>query len=72
MGALQNATTFTVVEFLLPNISQNFHIGGAYRKASNKRLASNESRPLIDAGCTGTLNLKNASNYIPLINACLQ
>ena len=43
-----------------------------YHKTSNKRLASNKSRPLIGAGCTVTLNLKNASNYIPLINACLQ
>ncbi len=42
-----------------------------YRKTSNKRLASNKSQTLIGAGCTGTLNLKNASNYIPLINACL-
>ncbi len=43
-----------------------------YRKTSNKRLASNKSRPLIGTGCTGTQNLRNASNYIPLINACLQ
>ncbi len=43
-----------------------------YRKTCNKRLASNKSRPLIGAGCTGTRTLKNASNYIPLINACIQ
>ena len=43
-----------------------------YRKTSNKRLASNKSRPLIGAGFTEILNLKNASNYIPIINACLQ
>ncbi len=43
-----------------------------YGKTSNKRPGSNKSRSLIGAGCTGTLNLKNASNYIPLINACLQ
>ena len=35
-----------------------------YRKTSNKRLASNKSRSLIGAGCTGTLNLENACNYI--------
>ncbi len=37
-------------------------------------MASNKSRPLIGAGCTGTLNLKNTSDYmyIPLINALLQ
>ncbi len=43
-----------------------------YRKTSNKRLVDNKSRPLIGVGCTGTLNLKIASNYIHLINACLQ
>ena len=41
------------------------------RKTSNKRLDSNKSWPLIGAGCTGTLNLKNASNYKPLINVGL-
>ena len=44
----------------------------AYRKTSNTRLGSNKSRPLIGAGCTEILNFKNASNYMPLIRACLQ
>ncbi len=43
-----------------------------YRKTSNKGMASNKSQLLIGAGCMGTVNLKNASNYIPLINACFQ
>ena len=55
-----------------PSLSVYFRMLGMYHKTSNKHLASNKSRPLIGAGCTGTLNLKNASNYIPLINACLQ
>ncbi len=71
-----------------PNVTMVIGVGGAveplhenhsevrrfnsYRKTSNKRLASNKSRPLIGAGCTRTLNLKNASNYTPLINACLR
>ncbi len=38
-----------------------------YCKTSNKRLASNKSRPLIGAECTGILNLKK----LPLINICL-
>ncbi len=53
------------IQYMQHNIS-------LYRKNSNKRLASNKNRRLIGAGCTGTLNLKNASNYIPLVNACLQ
>ncbi len=32
----------------------------------NKCLTSNKSRSLIGTGCTGILNLKNASNKMPL------
>ncbi len=65
-------TTWDHVDPKLNHISPIMFQNKEYRKTSNKRLTSNKSRPLIGAGCTGTLNLQNASNYIPPINACLQ
>ncbi len=65
-------TNFVVMKLLLGGHKKESKV--MYRKTCNKCLACNKSRPLISAGCTGTPNLKNASNYIhvPLINACDQ